>query len=481
MTLCIALPTVCFQNVDGAGGRAGSVSGAGKYVDIATPGYLLDYQQAYNKRTYDNLMAYAAQLHVLGVLAGVLGTPEEQKQYREAVAKAAGSYFSGLLARSQRQHWYENTGPLDAGATLLGYYYKLWGAGANAVGATDQGRRYHEAGDTMISTDPDKLLLNAGSDLVSSIASSCKARWDEFWKDWKSHGGAVAIGKLKSDADFLIAELAIDVTLAIATGGVATGIKIVARRLSSTATRVVIRATNTAGKAVPESGILHTIDLPDSKIDKKIIAEVLDEDKFGTGSKSDDVARRAEEREPAKDKPQGGAAASAKPAPKSDTNTRTDPVTGKSNTNTTTYDPETGRPVSQQGTITHDFGSTARGDNATEVGKLGGSGYQGGHLGAHRFFGDTPDHGIAPQAGNLNQGAWKTMENEWADWTKKGYVVDYKTDVYPPGAVVPDSFETSYVVRNPKTGQIVYKNEKEFLNKAGEIFRRIPFRDMPSM
>jgi hypothetical protein len=476
MAACIALPVICFQQVDGAGGKAAKVSGAGKYVDLQVPGYLLDYQLAYNKETYENLMAYCAQLHVLGVLAGVLGTPAEQAQYREAVVKAAGTYFSGLLARSQRQHWSDNLSPLDAGATLLGYYYKLWGVGANAVGATDVGRSYHETGDAMISTDPDKLLWNAGADLVNSIASSCKARWDEFWKDWKSHGGAVAIGRLKSDADFLVAELAIDVALAFATGGAALGIKIVGRRLTGAATRVIIRATNTAGKAVPESGILHTIDLPDSKIDKTIIKEVLDEDKFGTGSKSDDVARRAEVPEPAKDKPQGGAA--AKPAPKTATQTRTDPVTGKSNTSTTNYDPQTGRPVSQSGSISHDFGSTKRGDNATEIGKLGGQGYQGGHLGGHRFFGDTPDHGIAPQAGNLNQGAWKTMENEWADWTKKGYVVDYKIDVYPPGARVPDSFEASYVVRDPKTGQIVYRNEKEFLNKAGETFKRIPFRDM---
>lgn len=93
------------------------------------------------------------------------------------------------------------------------------------------------------------------------------------------------------------------------------------------------------------------------------------------------------------------------------------------NIKTTTYDPETGRPISETGTIRQDFGSTPRGDNSAAIGRLGETGDQGGHLGGHRFFGDTPDEGIAPQAANLNMGAWRTMENEWADWTKLGYEV----------------------------------------------------------
>ncbi|SIS90828.1 hypothetical protein SAMN05878426_11028 [Phaeovulum vinaykumarii] len=66
----------------------------------------------------------------------------------------------------------------------------------------------------------------------------------------------------------------------------------------------------------------------------------------------------------------------------------------------------------------------------------------------------------------------------WADWTRLGYEVDYKIDVYPPGAVRPDMFDSSYVVRDPKTGKIVYENEKSFKNKAGQSFNRITWRDM---
>jgi len=151
------------------------------------------------------------------------------------------------------------------------------------------------------------------------------------------------------------------------------------------------------------------------------------------------------------------------------------------NTKTTWWDRETGRPGSERGTILDDFGGTGRGDNATEVGSLGNPTDHGGHLGAHRFFGDTPDPGIIPQAGNLNTGAWKKMENEWAAWVGNGYQVDYRIDVYPPGAVRPDALEVEYIVTNPNTGEEVYRNFPSFWNEAGESFDRKYSRDMPGL
>ncbi|WP_165798189.1 DNA/RNA non-specific endonuclease [Tritonibacter scottomollicae] len=142
------------------------------------------------------------------------------------------------------------------------------------------------------------------------------------------------------------------------------------------------------------------------------------------------------------------------------------------------HDPATGRPTRAAGTIRQDFGSTKRGDNATAIGKLGDDGDQGGHLAAHRFFGDTPDEGIAPQAGNLNLGAWKTMEYEWANWTKMGYEVDFKIDTYSPGADRPDRFISTYRVRDPSTGKIVCIGQGKFKNKAGQSFKRATWRDM---
>lgn len=156
-------------------------------------------------------------------------------------------------------------------------------------------------------------------------------------------------------------------------------------------------------------------------------------------------------------------------------------TTRGTNTKTTYWDRETGRPGSERGTILEDFGGGDRGDNATEVGNLGSSTDHGGHLGAHRFFGDTPDAGIIPQAGNLNTGAWKKMENEWAAWVGSGYQVDYRIDVYPPGAVRPDALEVEYVVTNPSTGEEVYRNFPSFWNEAGESFDRKYSRDMPGL
>jgi hypothetical protein len=156
-------------------------------------------------------------------------------------------------------------------------------------------------------------------------------------------------------------------------------------------------------------------------------------------------------------------------------------VTRGRNDKTTRFDPSTRRPISESGTIRQDFGSSTRGDNATAVGNLGRQSDDGGHLGAHRFFGDTPDEGIAPQASNLNRGAWKKMENEWANWVNKGYEVSYDIDVYPPGAVRPDSFEVSYTVTDPSTGDVAYQNWPSFWNEAGESFDPIRPGNMPNL
>ncbi|MFT3799268.1 DNA/RNA non-specific endonuclease [Microbacterium sp.] len=138
-----------------------------------------------------------------------------------------------------------------------------------------------------------------------------------------------------------------------------------------------------------------------------------------------------------------------------------------------------GRPISERGQILEDFGSGKRGDNATDIGHLGNKGDHGGHLGAHRFFRDTADEGIVPQAGNLNTGAWRTMENEWADWVGKGYQVDYTIDVVPPGAVRPDSFQVEYTITDPDTGKVAYRNWADFDNAPGQTFDRVKTRDMP--
>jgi hypothetical protein len=146
------------------------------------------------------------------------------------------------------------------------------------------------------------------------------------------------------------------------------------------------------------------------------------------------------------------------------------------NNNVTYFDPDTRRPVQEDGTIFEDFGGTPRGDNATEVGRLGNPGDDGGHLGAHRFFGDTPDEGIVPQIANLNRGAWKKMESEWADWVAEGARVDYRIAVDPPGAVRPDRFQVVYVVSDPATGNIIDRRSPTFENVGGQTFANLDQR-----
>jgi len=158
-------------------------------------------------------------------------------------------------------------------------------------------------------------------------------------------------------------------------------------------------------------------------------------------------------------------------------------------TNISTYNinTATGRPNSVEATLREDFGTTSRGDNATEIGHIGGKGYDGGHLVAHRFMGDTVDGGIAPQVANLNRGAWSTMENEWADWltkykppTGKHVEIDVKIDVDPPGADVPDGFDVEYrvfEVDNNGNRVEIHNDSPYFDNKTGEKFERVYFRN----
>ena len=87
-----------------------------------------------------------------------------------------------------------------------------------------------------------------------------------------------------------------------------------------------------------------------------------------------------------------------------------------------------------------------------------------------------------PQAANLNRGAWKTMENEWADWVNNGYRVDYNIDVYPPGAVRPDSFEVEYTVSNPADGSGRAPQLAELLERSRRDLRpRSPRRHAESV
>lgn len=158
---------------------------------------------------------------------------------------------------------------------------------------------------------------------------------------------------------------------------------------------------------------------------------------------------------------------------------RWEPRSGR-NDITVTYDETTGRPIRAEGVIWDDYGQRTRGDNATQIGHLAGKGegYDGGHLGAHRFYGDTPDEGITPQFANLNRGAYSTMEKEWGDWAKAGKEVEFSVDVDPPGQVVPDRFKVKYKAIDPATGTQLHYKERVLRNAGGKQFKRLSRADI---
>lgn len=77
---------------------------------------------------------------------------------------------------------------------------------------------------------------------------------------------------------------------------------------------------------------------------------------------------------------------------------------------------------------------------------------QGGHIIGARFFGAGEQINYYPQSANLNQGAWKTMENKWADEMVAGK--DVKVEVNPifnGSTGRPDAFEVNYWINNVKS------------------------------
>ncbi|WP_217514343.1 RHS repeat-associated core domain-containing protein, partial [Vibrio metschnikovii] len=102
----------------------------------------------------------------------------------------------------------------------------------------------------------------------------------------------------------------------------------------------------------------------------------------------------------------------------------------------------------------------------------------GGHLIGHRFMNDQGLKNLFPQNANLNRGAYKTMENEWADWIAEGCEVRVTVKLDPPGAERPENIVAQYQVFDPATGDRVFKRDHRFDNKKGEEFKRVNRADM---
>lgn len=87
----------------------------------------------------------------------------------------------------------------------------------------------------------------------------------------------------------------------------------------------------------------------------------------------------------------------------------------------------------------------------SKAGKSGNAGDDGGHLIATIFNGPGEKINTVPMDANLNRGAWKKMENKWADALKNGHQVQVKIDVsYKDNGARPDHFSVTYQVGNER-------------------------------
>lgn len=81
------------------------------------------------------------------------------------------------------------------------------------------------------------------------------------------------------------------------------------------------------------------------------------------------------------------------------------------------------------------------------AGKCGASGDEGGHLIASIFEGPGEKLNLLPMNGNLNKGAWKSMENKWSVALKEGKAVNVKIEpVYTGGSISPEKFTVTYQI-----------------------------------
>jgi hypothetical protein len=158
-------------------------------------------------------------------------------------------------------------------------------------------------------------------------------------------------------------------------------------------------------------------------------------------------------------------------------------VTGTHGANNVTWTlDDKGRPMTAEGTLKEitvgAIRSSAETSAQTKVGNTGLADDEGGHVVGHRFMGDQGEKNMFPQDGNFNKSAFKKLENEWADWTKSGKEVKFKTELVRDASGRPDKVRIAYEVVNPATGKTVYDNRTQFSNKAGESFARIAREDM---
>lgn len=140
-----------------------------------------------------------------------------------------------------------------------------------------------------------------------------------------------------------------------------------------------------------------------------------------------------------------------------------------------------GRPVRAEATLREVFvdleRSSAEQRAQGEAADRGIEGDHGGHIIGHRFVKDQGLDNLFPQNGDFNISAYKTLENEMADWVEAGAEVRVAVDLLGSGDR-PVRVRVVYEVVNAASGEIVYDNNVLFENAPDQTFDRAPSSDM---
>jgi DNA/RNA non-specific endonuclease len=136
-----------------------------------------------------------------------------------------------------------------------------------------------------------------------------------------------------------------------------------------------------------------------------------------------------------------------------------------------------GRPVKVTATLTSvkpEAGDRGSGELSAQdkIRALGKKGDDAGHMIGHRFMGDQGENNLFPQQGNFNKGAYKKLENEWADWIDRGCTVKVNVELSGGTSDRPDEVAVSYEVFD-KSGKRVHEFEKIFKNEANQKVDRL--------
>lgn len=94
-----------------------------------------------------------------------------------------------------------------------------------------------------------------------------------------------------------------------------------------------------------------------------------------------------------------------------------------------------------------------------KAGKCSNPGDEGGHLIASIFNGPGEKLNLVPMDGNLNKGAWKQMENTWANALKDGKTVDVNIQpLYSGNNTRPDRIIVQYSIDGGRPINVDFKN-----------------------